>query len=160
MVEGSLQSAGLSPADCTGQNAETRSNGATLRRPMMLFLSPALDMPGAAGFSAQSRPLLYDRHSNGTGQLKRQCWGQKQNKTENLFQPWDFIHLFSQNVSFFMNETLLHSSNQQPVRFFYIQCAFIFCTRYGVFLGCWWRDDMNSGIVFISHSHFICRCIL
>lgn len=51
------------PADsrCTGQNAETRSNGAALGRPMMLFLTPALNMPGAAGFSAQGGPLLYDR---------------------------------------------------------------------------------------------------
>lgn len=51
---------GLSPADshCTGQNAETRSNGAALGRPMMLFLTPILNMPGAAGFSAQGS-LLY-----------------------------------------------------------------------------------------------------
>lgn len=55
---------GLSPADspCTGQNAETRSNGAALGRPMMLFLTPILNMPGAAGFSAQGSLLLYERH--------------------------------------------------------------------------------------------------
>lgn len=55
---------GLSPADspCTGQNAGTRSNGAALGRPMMLFLTPILNMPGAAGFSAQGSLLLYERH--------------------------------------------------------------------------------------------------
>lgn len=54
---------GLSPADspCTGQNAETRSNGAALGRPMMLFLTLILNMPGAAGFSAQGSLLLYER---------------------------------------------------------------------------------------------------
>lgn len=62
---------GLSPADspCTGQNAETRSNGAPLGRPMMLFLTPILNMPGAAGFSAQGSLLLYDGHNINTGQL-------------------------------------------------------------------------------------------
>lgn len=57
---------GVSPADspCTGQNAETRSNGAPLGRALMLFLTPVLNMPGAAGFSAQaSLPRIqYGRH--------------------------------------------------------------------------------------------------
>lgn len=50
-----FERAGLSPARslCTGQNAETRSNGAPLGRPMLLFLTRTLNMPGAAGFSAQ-----------------------------------------------------------------------------------------------------------
>ncbi len=58
----------LSPADspCTGQNAETRSNGAALGRPMMLFLTPILNMPGAAGFSAQGSLLLYERRNINT----------------------------------------------------------------------------------------------
>lgn len=42
-----------SPPAHTGQNAETRSNGAALGRTMMLFITPVLNMPGAAGFSAK-----------------------------------------------------------------------------------------------------------
>lgn len=69
-AEGWLQAAGLSPARslCTGQNAETRSNGAPLGRPMLLFLTRTLNMPGAAGFSAQGWLLLYERH-NAVAQL-------------------------------------------------------------------------------------------
>lgn len=54
-AEAGWQAAGLRPARslCTGQNAETRSNGAPLGRPMLLFLTRTLNMPGAAGFSAQ-----------------------------------------------------------------------------------------------------------
>lgn len=62
---------GLSPADSprTGQNAETRSNGAALGRAMMLFLSPLLNTAGAAGFSAQGSLLLYEKKNINTGQL-------------------------------------------------------------------------------------------
>ncbi|MEQ2159405.1 hypothetical protein GOODEAATRI_022512, partial [Goodea atripinnis] len=44
------------------QNAETRSNGAALGRPMMLFLTPVLNTPGAAGFSAQDATVQEAEH--------------------------------------------------------------------------------------------------
>lgn len=68
---------GVSPADspCTGQNAETRSNGAPLGRALMLFLTPVLNMPGAAGFSAQASlpSIQYGRQMQSTGWMGKKC---------------------------------------------------------------------------------------
>lgn len=65
---------GVSPADspCTGQNAETRSNGAPLGRALMLFLTPVLNMPGAAGFSARASCAFHTVRQTEEHRLDRQ----------------------------------------------------------------------------------------
>lgn len=104
---------GLSPADspCTGQNAETRSNGAALGRPMMLFLTPILNMPGAAGFAAQGSLLYCTR---GTTQAEDSFQAEncetgsgfrekKQQQSSSDYDVWLLFFLY-QCVSFFFHE--------------------------------------------------------
>lgn len=107
---------GLSPADspCTGQNAETRSNGAALGRPMMLFLTPILNMPGAAGFSAQGSLLYCTR---GTTQAEdsfqaENCKtgsGFREKKKTILVRLWCMVVVFSLSMCLFFFPWMRHS---------------------------------------------------
>lgn len=114
-----LQAAGLSPAHslCTGQNAETRSNGAPLGRPMLLFLTRTLNMPGAAGFSAQGWLLLYERH-NTTAQLPGAQSGQQMEEKPPLFRffvrEWGLTAGFKAATCRISTQTRRFSSPFQP----------------------------------------------
>lgn len=118
---------GLSPADspCTGQNAETRSNGAALGRPMMLFLTPILNMPGAAGFSSQGSLLLYERQetqAESSFQADKDGLDLVSQKNNPCQIMRFFLSFLYQSVSFPMNETVFQSSKLQPVGFFLHFC--------------------------------------